>query len=450
MTQLPGMGTAPLLELRDFSVAFGERAVLRGLTLSLSGSCLSLVGHAGAGKSTLLRTLAGLNDAQPELRIGGEARYLGKEIGAGPRPWLVGQKATLLLATVFENVAQALSGAEALGRAEKEAIVEVMLREALGDAVPPMDARVIGLPLAVQRCLAILRGVAAGADLLMVDEPTAGLPDEGRELVLGVLRRQREKRAILQVTHHLGDIRELGGDVVLLVGGRVAERSTVEELFSAPKTAAGRRFVQTGTCYFEGEEPSFEEPAAGLTTDSALEQEQEQDGRPPPETANRAAPAPSRYLHWVIPGKLLGMPRPGVVREVDDDLGLLRQMGIREVICLEESATVPAEALSRHGMRGTHVPIEDMRAPTVGAACEVCAVIRDHVEAGNPVAVHCLGGAGRTGLILAAYFIFMGSSALDALESVRRVQPRFVQSQEQVDFLSSFEVACRAAGLRQK
>ncbi len=426
----PTKRVAPLLELRDFHVAFGERVVLQGLTLQMQCPCLSILGHAGAGKSTLLRTLAGLNDAQPELKIQGEARYLGQPLGSGPRPWLVGQKARLLLSTVGENMAQALGRRDQMSPAEQREIVGSLVRETLGPAAPSLDARVIELPLGVQRCLAITRGIAADARLLMVDEPTAGLSDAERRQVLDLLRRVSESRGVLLVTHDIGDARTLGGDVVLLVDGHPAEQAPIARFVAEPQTAAGRRFLETGTCYFEGDAPPAEASADEVDPEPVV-------------------PAPAKYLHWVIPGRLLGMPRPGVVREVDDDLGTLKRMGVTVVLCLEETRTVPEEALTRHGMRLEHVPIDDMGAPSIEAARAACESIHAHLGAGHVVAVHCLGGAGRTGLMLAAYFILLGSSALDALEAVRRVQPRFVQSDVQVEFLSSFEQECRGAGLLQ-
>ena len=58
---------------------------------------------------------------------------------------------------------------------------------------------------------------------------------------------------------------------------------------------------------------------------------------------------------------------------------------------------------------------------------------------GASVAIHCRAGLGRTGTLLAAVLIYEGFAALDAIERVRRVQPRFVQSQSQAEFLERFE-----------
>lgn len=434
---------APLLELRDLHVAFGHKVVLRGITLEMSSCCLCIMGHAGAGKSTLLRTLAGLNDAQRELRTSGDVLYLGAPLGTGPRPWLVGQNARLLLSDVFENLAQALPRRDRLTPAEQRELITALLADALGEAAPPLSARVIGLPLDVQRCLAIAQGIAAESRLVMVDEPTAGLPDEGRLRVLDLLRRESARRGILLVTHNLGDARALGGDLVLLVDGHVAEAGPTAQVLSSPRTAAGRRFVETGTSYFEGEPGELDTLGEA---DLPAPPPAEGDGEPDPLAVPpiKASPAPPpRYLHWVIPGRLMGMARPGIVRDLDEDLATLKAQGVQVVITLEERPTIAAEALARFGMSGEHVPIEDMGAPSIEVARATCASIHAHLGEGRVVAVHCLGGMGRTGLILAAYFIFLGASAADALEAVRRVQPRFVQSDAQVEFLSSFELPCR-------
>ncbi len=83
-------------------------------------------------------------------------------------------------------------------------------------------------------------------------------------------------------------------------------------------------------------------------------------------------------------------------------------------------------------------PIPDMDAPSHTQALDICRKIEQAMRDEKVVAVHCRAGLGRTGTILAAYLIWEGQEALDALETVRRVEPRWVQSEEQVAFLEQF------------
>ncbi len=67
-----------LLSLHGFGVAFGEKVVLAGVDMAVKEREVTvLLGPSGTGKSTLLRTLAGFNDANPNLRVWGEASFEG-------------------------------------------------------------------------------------------------------------------------------------------------------------------------------------------------------------------------------------------------------------------------------------------------------------------------------------------------------------------------------------
>jgi atypical dual specificity phosphatase len=79
-----------------------------------------------------------------------------------------------------------------------------------------------------------------------------------------------------------------------------------------------------------------------------------------------------------------------------------------------------------------------MCAPGLGQAVELCRQIDAFITQGNAVAVHCRAGLGRTGTILACYLIWEGMEALDALEAARRIQPNWVQSTQQAEFLEDF------------
>ena len=83
----------------------------------------------------------------------------------------------------------------------------------------------------------------------------------------------------------------------------------------------------------------------------------------------------------------------------------------------------------------------DMHPPTEEQAVEICQQIDQMLAAHRVVAVHCRAGLGRTGTVLAAYRLWQAQgrlSALKALEDIRRIEPMWVQSQSQVEFLEQF------------
>jgi atypical dual specificity phosphatase len=420
---------APVLALREFGVAFGKHVVLADVSLDVPArGAFVLLGPAGAGKSTLLRTLAGLNEPQPAFRAWGAAEYAGAPLGRRPRPALVMQKARLLLDSVFENVVSALPQRSDLSRMQLRALA-VRLLEAggLGALSARLDEEVIGLRLEVQRRLAILRTAALGPALLCVDEPTADLDDAGAEAVLCLVSQQAEQRSVLFVTHHQGHARTVGGQAALLCGGRIVECRPTSALLDSPQTGEAQQFVRTGSCFAPSPGASRDDLAGNLPL------------RPLPSGASlpvSAALGP-RGFRWLKNGVLGGTPRPGIIDDVDDDLEALRRVGVEVLVTLEEDA-FPVAQLAAHRLEGVHLPVHDMGVPPADVQRDLCRRLGRLQGDRRPVAVHCRAGLGRTGTCLACQLIWEGASPRAALDHVRQIEPRWVQSDVQVRFLNDF------------
>ena len=99
---------------------------------------------------------------------------------------------------------------------------------------------------------------------------------------------------------------------------------------------------------------------------------------------------------------------------------------------------VDRDLLAQHGIQGLWMPIKDMHAPSVEEAEQMCRQVAGLMADGQVVAYHCRAGLGRTGTMLASHLIMEGKSAVQALESVRRIEHRWVQSDEQTRFLERF------------
>ncbi len=175
----------------------------------------------------------------------------------------------------------------------------------------------------------------------------------------------------------------------------------------------------------------------------------------PPEAAPSAPPAApervavTRYpgasagprgFIWIEEGRLAATPMPGITTDVDYDLELLKGVGVTTLITLTEK-DFPQEVLARHGLKNVHLPIADRKAPTPAEMDMLVVRMRELLDAGKVLAVHCLAGLGRTGTILAAYLVKeKGLSAQVALNQIRRFNRQFVQSDDQEDFLVEYEV----------
>lgn len=422
-----------LLELRHFGAAFGKKVILGEISLQIPAlGTVVLLGPSGTGKSTLLRTLAGLSSASPSFRTWGEAFYNGDILSDQERPELVAQSVQLMMSSVLDNVVVNLSERGQLTRAQQRELAYRLLKHAgLDELCSKLDELVVNLPLALQRHLAILRQVVARPRLLCIDEPTTGLNDAESARLLTYLREESTRRALLVTLHNQRHARFLGGVGILLAGGYIQEQQAIPALFDSPISPAAREFARTGSC-------------AVASPDTPKEDLDE--ATPPPKPLPKAAlryasgaTGPRGFL-WLKRNQLAGTPKPGVFFEQEYDLKALQRVGVTTLITLLEDHLDEA-SLTPFGLKSIWEPIKDMHAPSIEQGIRICETIEHLIAEHEVIAVHCLAGMGRTGTILAAYLIWEGQSALDALETVRSIEPRWVQSQTQVDFLNTFEQA---------
>ena len=232
------MGTTrePAVELRgvtrSFPVALGfrRRPVLRGVDLEIAGGrTLGLAGPNGSGKSTLLRILAGVDRAD-----GGHVRVLGgtpeqasvrRRIGYLPEespfpPEMSARSALDLLGSL-----QGMPRAER--RREGERLLEVVgLRAEAAHRLGRFSRGML-------RRFGLAQATLARPDLLLLDEPTAGLDAEGFGVLAAVLGEARARGAtVLLASHLIGDLRDSCDEMAVILGGRIAIRGDPRELLA--------------------------------------------------------------------------------------------------------------------------------------------------------------------------------------------------------------------------
>jgi atypical dual specificity phosphatase len=426
----PAAQLPPVLVLDHFGVAFRDRVVLADISTSLParGVCV-LMGPAGSGKSTLLRSLAGVNQAQPDLRQWGSATFAGQPLGPGHFPAMVQQDMRYFTSTVRENLASSLRDRARLDRAARNRRIEELLTASGAHELRDhLDEEALALPAPLRRILSVIRATAFGAPLLCLDETTAGLEPAAADRVLELMRAYAERHAVLFVTHHQGHARAIADRVILLAGGRLQDDVAAPAFFAANSSPVARHFLDTGGIALA----SPDADPASLADDA-----------PPPAPLPESALPPAAFVgprdfRWLHPGQLGGLPRPGIIASLADDLAGLQRLGVTTLLTVEETETVPADELAAAGIAAAHFPIVDMEAPDEHAAASWCQELERRLEAGEIVAVHCRAGQGRTGTVLACQLIWSGASAIEALDRVRAINPRWVTSDVQVRFLARF------------
>ncbi|MCA9609855.1 MAG: dual specificity protein phosphatase family protein, partial [Myxococcales bacterium] len=290
---------------------------------------------------------------------------------------------------------------------------------------------VVDLTILEQRLLAAARAVLTGAALVMLDEPTARLADEGVYEVADLIGRMAKAVGIIVVTHDQRVAKRIGGRVALLAGGRILETRNASSFYDLPASPEARAFVRSGR-------------ASVPSPNARPEQLSPSQPPPPPLPAAARAAVAARVgpngFHWLVPGVIGGLPRPGIVRELETDLEGLQRLRVTRLVTLEEYPSIAEEDLAPFGIRGHHFRIDDMAAPPVEDAVQLFEQLRSWTSDGEVIALHCRAGLGRTGTILAGYLVCEGWTALEALERARSINPRWVQSAEQVCFLQDLEL----------
>jgi atypical dual specificity phosphatase len=430
-----GSPTGQCLDTFGFGVAFGERVILADVDLAVrAGGVTALIGPAGGGKSTLLRSLAGLNDRNPRYRWWGSAEYAGQPLCEGHRPALLQQHAQVMQASAIDAMGGLLRQRKTLSAQDLRGQVrQRLLALDIPELIDVFDRPTVDLPVWQQRAVGIVREALCEPALLLADEPTFGLTDHDAFRLLDLLRAMAAGGAsILVVLHNQKQVRAVASDVILLAGGRVLEAAPTTRFFDAPVSEPARQFVETGSCFVASPD------ADPLTLAEDVEP-------PPPlpaiaQLSLRAAPESlgPRGFTWIVPGQLAGTPMPGVVFGIDYDLQALRAAGITCLITLTEN-DLPQDALARNGLKNVHLPIRDREPPTIGQITMLLMRMESLHRHGEVLAVHCLAGIGRTGTVLACWLIREGLTAEEALRRVRRIEPRFVQTDRQELFLRQYE-----------
>jgi len=229
--------TRMTVEVRDLRKSFGEQKVLNGVSLSVPhGQTVAVLGRSGTGKSVLLKLLVGLQPPDS-----GSVRIAGQEIiGIAPRAlhelrkkmgYLFQQAALYDSLTVEQNVDFPLSRNTGMSESErKDKVRELLSSVGLCDGDSgKMPSEISG---GMQKRVGLARALALDPEILLLDEPTAGLdPITSAEIgrLIIELKKRRTMTAVV-VTHDIHGAKTFSDLLILLDQGNVVAQGTFEEL----------------------------------------------------------------------------------------------------------------------------------------------------------------------------------------------------------------------------
>nr|WP_218851599.1 amino acid ABC transporter ATP-binding protein [Nocardioides panaciterrulae] len=237
-----------MLEVADVRKSYGDRVVLADVSLTVQPhDVVCLIGSSGSGKSTLLRCLNLLEDVDD-----GVIRFEGREISdprvdrraVRGRMGMVFQAYNLFPhLTVLENCTLAPRRVHGLSRTAAAARArELLERFGLADQAAKHPDRLSG---GQQQRAALVRALCTSPTLLLLDEITAALDPELVGEVLTIIRDLASGgMTMVLATHEMAFARDVATTVCFLDQGRILEAGPPAQIFSAPREARTRQFLQ--------------------------------------------------------------------------------------------------------------------------------------------------------------------------------------------------------------
>jgi general L-amino acid transport system ATP-binding protein len=235
------------ISIRNLTKRFGTFTALTNVNLEVEqGQVVAVIGPSGSGKSTLVRCINLLEEANA-----GEIVIDGIKVEHGPNLAKVRSEVGMVFQsfnlfphmTALRNVALAPMRVRKMSRAAAEARAKALLdKVGLADQAHKQPAQLSG---GQQQRVAIARALAMEPKVLLFDEPTSALDPELVGEVLDVIQvLARTGVTMIIVTHEMGFARRVSDRVIFMEGGAIAEQGPPEQIFTSPKEARTKAFLQ--------------------------------------------------------------------------------------------------------------------------------------------------------------------------------------------------------------
>ena len=236
MNQTAGVPGEPVLVLRDVHKSFGAQPVLDGISLNVvHGETLTVLGRSGTGKSVLLRLIIGLDNPDAgSIGIHGQ-EIVGLDLTGMNRlrvkmGFLFQHAALYDSLTVEQNVAFPLERHATMSKAERrERVMEMLSSVGMERDLNKMPSDISG---GMQKRVGLARALVLQPEILLLDEPTAGLDPITSGEIDDLVLKLHEERALtsIVVTHDLHSAKTIADRLALLDKGKVVMEGSFAEL----------------------------------------------------------------------------------------------------------------------------------------------------------------------------------------------------------------------------
>ena len=249
------MSISPVLQVEDLHIDFQNDPkplpVLRGLSYTLAaGRVLAVVGESGSGKTVHALSLLRLLPAAGRVS-GGKILYKGENLLALCEKELRqvrGQKIAMIfqdpaaslnpVLTVGEQLTETLRAHRKLTKEQaRQEAVKLLEKVGIADAEKRLDEYPFQFSGGMCQRVMIAMALALSPDILIADEPTTALDVTIQAQIIRLIKQlqEREKMAVIFITHNLALASQVADEVLVLYGGMCMEQAPAKELFSQPK-----------------------------------------------------------------------------------------------------------------------------------------------------------------------------------------------------------------------
>jgi phosphate transport system ATP-binding protein len=242
------------MRVEELSVAYAGKVAVDRVSLPIrQGEVLALIGPSGCGKTTLLRSLNRLTELTRTATQRGRITLDDEDIARldptrlRRRVTMVFQQPNPFPMSVFDNIAYVLreQAERRPRRAALTARVEEVLAHAglLDEVIHDLRHPALRLSGGQQQRLCIARALAAGPEVLLLDEPCSALDPQSTQVIEDLIVRLRDEVAVVIVTHNLQQAQRIADHVAFMYLGELVEYGSARQVFDAPREQRTRDYV---------------------------------------------------------------------------------------------------------------------------------------------------------------------------------------------------------------